>query len=485
MESNNNCITITNDNDHEVKICSSTPVMYTKISELYGAVAGTKCCIGARLFRSRKQSKIIFLVLRQQNHTVQCVHFRTKTNTELGNLIESIPPESVITVTGIIKETKDPVKSCSIQNCEIEIRSVEIVSLSLPELPIQIDEHIYLPACQDNNNNQNERESKLVTRLNNRVLDLRRNDNIFIFKLQSEIEYIIIKFLRKNRFMGIHTPKLIGAASEGGSNVFKVKYFNQDAFLAQSPQLYKQMAICADFPRVYEIGPIFRAEKSFTHRHLTEFIGIDLEMVIEKDYHEILDLFSNMFTVLFHELATVHGPGIQRFFDEFGITPFEYVPGIRIKFYEAVGLLRNAGFTMGDFDDFTTETEKALGKIIKDKYHTDFFMVDNFPTCVRPFYTMPSAENPLYSNSYDFFIRGEEILSGAQRINDYEQLLKSALSHGIDVMKIADYLNSFKYGAYAHGGGGVGLERLVMFYLGINNIRNVSMFPRDPTRITP
>ncbi len=438
----------------------------------------------ARVHRIRIQSKIIFIVARQNSNTIQCIYFKTPNDEETSKNISELTKESIVDITGTIKAVKPAVKSCTIKNFEINILSIKCVSSANSILPIQIDERIYLP--DKSTGDELERESKLVTRLNNRVLDLRKSENQLIFRLQAAISKIIRKFFNRNNFMEIHSPKLIGTASEGGSNVFEVKYFDQCAYLAQSPQLYKQMAICADFQRVYEIGPIFRAEKSYTHRHLTEFTGIDMEMTINQNYHEILDIFNFLFIELFEELKSNFGTEIEEFWSEYGIEPFEFSkPSVRITFKEGVKLLRESGIETGDFDDFNTEKERALGKIIKQKYKTDFFMVDQFPTNIRPFYTQINNDDPNYSNSYDFFIRGEEILSGSQRISDYHLLLSSAKNHNIDIEKISDYLQSFKYGVSPHGGGGIGLERVTMLYLGINNIRNVSLFPRDPTRIIP
>lgn len=444
---------------------------------------GTIINLRGRLHKIRSQAKIIFLVLRQELLTVQCVMIKSNYSTDFIDQVNEITKESIVDVSGLVKEAKPIVKSCTVQNLELELKNITIISLCCPTLPIQIDEHIYLP---EKSFISEERESKLITRLDNRVLDLRRADNRFIFAIQSFVGRTIRNFFDKNNFMEIHSPKLIGAASEGGSNVFEVKYFNQNAYLAQSPQLYKQMAICADFPRIYEIGPVFRAEKSFTHRHLTEFTGIDLEMTFEKDYHEILDIFNNLFIDLFKNLRIKYGTEIDLFSKDFAAERFEFIePSLRISFKEARVLLNKEGMDMGEFEDFNTEKEKALGRIIKRIHHTDFFMVDQFPLAIRPFYTMPNPLDTSYSNSYDFFIRGEEILSGAQRINDYKMLLESAKTHNIDTSKISDYLESFKYGVPLHGGGGIGLERVVMLYLGINNIRNVSLFPRDPVRLTP
>ena len=443
--------------------------------------------VRARVHKIRAQAKIIFMAMRLENQTAQYLFFKSEHKQDTIDYVLNITKESIVDVTAIAKKAEPIVKSCTIQYVEFVIKAITVVSAAPLSIPIQIDEHIYLP--EKTKGDDPEKESKLDTRLNNRVLDLRKADNQLIFRLQAATVKIFRDFLDGLDFMEIHTPKLIGTASEGGSNVFEVKYFGKAAYLAQSPQLYKQMAICADFPLVYEIGPVFRAEKSFTHRHLTEFTGFDIEMVINNDYHEVMRLLDDMFVGLFHNIKALYGTQIEKFWKDFGVEPFEYQMRLEgspvIPFREAVQLLRDAGYEMGDCEDFNTEKEKALGRIVKEKYHSDFFIVDQFPTSIRPFYTMKNPHDPVYSNSYDFFMRGEEVLSGAQRINDYNTLLASAQANGIDTAKIADYLEAFRYGTPVHGGGGIGLERVIMLYLGINNIRNTSMFPRDPSRIAP
>jgi len=278
---------------------------------------------------------------------------------------------------------------------------------------------------------------------------------------------------------------MINSASEGGANVFKINYFQGSAYLAQSPQLFKQMAVCSDFERVFEIGPVFRAENSNTHRHLTEFVGLDMEMAFRFHYHEVLDVLDEMFIHIFD--------GLQKLTSELNTIrkqfPFEdlvyHRPSLRLKFTEAIAMLRAAGENIGDYDDMGTAQEKLLGKLVKEKYNTDFFMLDKFPSAIRPFYTMEDPHDPKYSNSYDFFIRGEEILSGAQRIHDAAMLVQKAKEKNVSTDLIQSYIDAFKYGAPPHAGGGVGMERVVMLYLGLKNIRKTSMFPRDPSRLNP
>jgi len=287
-------------------------------------------------------------------------------------------------------------------------------------------------------------------------------------------------------FLEIHSPKLIGGASEGGSNVFHFKYFGQDACLAQSPQLYKQMVLCGDFDRVFEIGPVFRAEDSNTNRHLCEFTGLDMEMVIKEHYFEVLDVLSEMLIFLFNGIETRYKKELDVIKQQYPFEDFKCKsPIVNFHFKDGVALLKEAGFTQGDFDDLSTENEKALGKIVKEKYDTDFYMLYGYPAAIRPFYTMLDPTDERYTNSYDFFMRGEEITSGAQRIHDAEMLIKRAEHFEIPVNTIQDYIDSFKYGAPAHGGAGFGLERIVKFYCNLLNIRKSSLFPRDPKRIKP
>lgn len=324
-------------------------------------------------------------------------------------------------------------------------------------------------------------------RLDNRVLDLRTMANQAIFRLQSKVCQFFREYLYSKDFQEIHTPKLIPTASEGGSNVFEVKYFDGKAYLAQSPQLYKQMAVVSGMPRVFEIGPVFRAEKSFTHRHLTEFTGLDAEMAFDTNYHEAMLLFQDLLCTVFTRLQKECQPEIEAVAAQFGAHVKDLVikPCV-VNYKDAVKLLNENGHPeMGMYDDLNSEQEKCLGKLVREKYGTDFFILDKFPAAVRPFYTMPDPEDPLYSNSYDMFLRGEEIVSGAQRIHNSELLLKRAAELKVDMTPIMAYVDSFKYGAPPHAGLGCGLDRITFLFLGLHNVRRGSLFPRDPTRVTP
>lgn len=329
------------------------------------------------------------------------------------------------------------------------------------------------------------RKVGLSLRLDHRVIDLRTQANQAIFRIKAGVCALFRQFLNEKGFIEIQTPKLIGTASESGSSVFKLSYFDKEACLAQSPQLYKQMAVNSDLQRVYEIGPIFRAEDSNTHRHLTEFTGLDLEMVIKHHYNEILDLLTELYEFLFTQLYSRYPEEIHIIHKQYFAEDIQWSPLKRFTWKEIIVLLREAGENIGDLDDISTRQEKLLGQIIKATYGIDCYIVDKFPAKIRPFYTMPDVEDDDYSNAYDVFLRGEEICSGSQRIHDVNLLKLRAEQKNVDLNEITSYIESFKYGSYMHGGAGIGLERFVMLFLGLKNIRLCSLFPRDPGRLEP
>ncbi|CAD6198249.1 unnamed protein product [Caenorhabditis auriculariae] len=246
------------------------------------------------------------------------------------------------------------------------------------------------------------------------------------------------------------------------------------------------MAIAGDFDKVFTIGPVFRAEDSNTHRHMTEFVGLDIEMAFNFHYHEVLETIGEVLTEIFRSLQSQFADEIAAVGRQYPAEPFEFCEKpLILKYPDAVALLRENGVEIGDEDDLSTPVEKQLGRLVKDKYKTDFYILDKFPLAVRPFYTMPDPQDKRYSNSYDMFMRGEEILSGAQRIHEPEMLIERAKHHAVDLAKIQAYIDAFKYGCPPHAGGGIGLERVTMLFLGLGNIRLASLFPRDPKRITP
>eukprot|EP00188_Purpureofilum_apyrenoidigerum_P006201 Plantae.Rhodophyta-Purpureofilum_apyrenoidigerum.ctg9216.p1 GENE.Plantae.Rhodophyta-Purpureofilum_apyrenoidigerum.ctg9216~~Plantae.Rhodophyta-Purpureofilum_apyrenoidigerum.ctg9216.p1 ORF type:complete len:583 (-),score=121.27 Plantae.Rhodophyta-Purpureofilum_apyrenoidigerum.ctg9216:277-2025(-) len=454
---------------------------FTRVNELDESKADQQIWIRARLHHLRAAAKNAFLVLRQRSSTVQAILAQTDATPKdmVKWVLKNVTTESILDIKGTVKLAE--VKSCTQTKVEISVERLYMVSKAGQPLP-------FLPDDAARPDSEEGVHVERNTRLNARMVDLRVMAHQAVFRVQSGVCLLFREFLTRENFVEIHTPKLIGGASEGGANVFKLTYFDQPACLAQSPQLYKQMAICGDMERVFEIGPVFRAEHSYTHRHLTEFTGLDFEMAINEHYMEIVKLIDRLFTCIFDGLNERFADELRAVNAQYPFRAFEYRAAgenLVLTYPEGVALLRESGVEMDDFEDLSTETERKLGQIIKEKYGVDFFIMTEYPSAIRPFYTMQSPKNPQYSNSFDVFMRGEEIISGAQRVHDSAVLEKRVAAQGVDVETLRDYINAFKYGAPPHGGCGVGLERVVMLFLDIGNVRETSMFPRDPTRLTP
>lgn len=363
---------------------------FTKIEDL-GNHVGQTVLLTARVQNSRTTGvKILFLTLRQQTVTAQSilVHDKDQISKQMMKFASSITSESLVRVEAVVTKAPELIKSCTVQEYELKIVKVHVIS-EAARLPFSLEDAMR-PTLEGFS------AVLLDTRLNNRVVDLRTTTNHAIFRIQAAVGRLFRGYLDNMGFIEIHTPKLISAASEGGANVFKVSYFKENAFLAQSPQLYKQMMICADFDRVYEIAPVFRAENSLTHRHMTEFMGLDMEMAFQEHYHEVLDTLGHLFVHIFDGLKTLNKSDIEVVNSQYPFEEFKYLPqSLVLQFKEGVKMLRDAGVEVGDFDDFTTENERILGRLVREKYQTDFYILDKFPLAIRPFYTMPDPNNPV------------------------------------------------------------------------------------------
>ncbi|PCH33599.1 aspartate-tRNA ligase [Wolfiporia cocos MD-104 SS10] len=465
---------------------------HTQIATLTPEMDGTPVLIRARVQTSRMQgSKMVFFNLRQRTESVQALLIVApgKVSKQMAKWAGGLSMESIVLVEGTVKKAPEIIKNATIGNVEIHISQIHLVSGIEGVLPFNVEDATRPDAEIEANEEVQFKRVLLDTRLNNRVIDLRTQTNQAVFKLQHAIGGLFREYLEGQGFTEIHSPKLQAAATESGASVFKVNYFKGNAFLAQSPQLAKQMAIAADFERVYEIGPVFRAEDSNTHRHMTEFIGLDLEMAIEEHYHEVMELLDGLFLHMFRSLRQKYSREIEAVRRQFPADEFKWRDGpegtLKLSFREAVDLLVEDGVPREKLDDIDTENEKRLGRLVRAKYDTDYFIIDKFPMALRPFYTMPDPEDPTLSNSYDFFMRGEEILSGAQRVHDPTLLAEGMRAKGIDPASMSSYLDAFKMGCPPHGGGGIGLERVLMLFLKLNNIRRASLFPRDPKRLEP
>uniref|UniRef100_A0A6N2KJS0 aspartate--tRNA ligase n=1 Tax=Salix viminalis TaxID=40686 RepID=A0A6N2KJS0_SALVM len=463
---------------------------WTKVGDLTHELKGKEVLIRGRAQTMRAVGKnMAFIVVREKGFTVQCVVTAQPdvVSKQMVKFAAGLSRESIVDVHGVVSVPSIAIKGTT-QQVEIQVSKLYCVDKAMPTLPINIE---------DASRSEKEIEEalqageKLVrvnqdTRLNNRVLDIRTSANQGIFRIQCQVCNIFRQFLLSEDFIEIHTPKLIAGSSEGGSAVFKLDYKGQPACLAQSPQLHKQMAICGDFGRVFEIGPVFRAEDSYTHRHLCEFTGLDIELEIRQHYTEVMDIVDRLFVTMFDHLNTKCSKDLEAVGRQYPFEPLKYLrKTLRLKFEEGVQMLKEAGVEIDPYGDLNTESERKLGQLVLEKYGTEFYILHRYPLAVRPFYTMPCYDDPKYSNSFDVFIRGEEIISGAQRVHAPELLAERAQACGIDVSTISTYIDSFRYGAPPHGGFGVGLERVVMLFCGLNNIRKTSLFPRDPLRIAP
>jgi len=458
-----------------------------------GVPAGSRIWIRARLATVRVKGKTTFAVLRQHSfHTVQAVKFKSKEDggesaTAVAKFFKTLPLESVLDVYGELVEAN--VRSCTQSTVELQIERAYCVSQSEATLPFLMADAQRSEAEIEESLSTNRPYVRVLQdlRLEHRWLDLRVPAHNATLRLQAAMCQLFRDSLTKRGFVEIHSPKLIAGESEGGAEVFRIDYFGQNASLAQSPQLYKQMALSADFPGVFEVGPVFRAEKSNTNRHLCEFTGLDIEMPINWHYREVINVIHNTLVEIFTAVEEKYADtlAVVRKMYPSEMPSFPKDSPCILSWPEAMNMLADDGITREPMEDLSTEEERTLGKLVLEKYGTDLFFLDRYPSSVRPFYTMPSKDQPEFSNSYDVIFRGQEIGSGAQRCHDPEMLEARCAELGVPVGPLKPYIDSFRHGVPPHGGVGMGLERIVQLYLQLDNIRKAVMFTRDPLRLSP
>lgn len=413
----------------------------------------------------RDQKKMQFLIVRDSTGMVQVV-LEKLLNPSLADRITSLAAESCITAIGIVVE--NPVVKLG----GIELQLLEIKVQNLADSPIALDPFAENLASIDH-------------RMNWRYLDLRRPENLLIFKVQTLVEMAMREYWLENRFIEIHSPKLMGSPSESGAELFELPYFGSKAYLAQSPQFYKQMAMSAGFDRVFEIAPVFRADPSFTSRHMTEFISVDAEISWIDSHEDIMNFMEGWLTYIYTRIEGAYGSDIYKSFGV-KVTPPE-TPFPRIPMEEALAKLRSKEYQLspekkGDIDP---GGERILGQYVKEAYKHDFFFLTDWPASVRPFYHMRHSDQPLLTHSFDLIAKGLEITTGAQREHRYDVLSQQALEKGLSLENIQFYLDFFKFGCPPHGGFGFGLARFLMILLGISNIRDTVFLFRGPTRLHP
>ncbi len=426
----------------------------TMINELQGK-AGEKVLLKGWLHRVRELGKIAFLILRDRTGMVQCI-------VETGKIsIKGIKLESVIEIVGEIKENK----SLDL-GCEIAVEAIKVISAVNYDLPIEI--------------NKGELEAGLDTILNNRVLSLRHPKTNAVFKLQAVLAQSFGEYLKSNAFTQVFSSKIVGGGTEGGTEVFEIKYFDKKAYLAQSPQFYKQMLVGSGFERVFEIGHVYRAESHDTNRHLNEYVSLDLEMGFIEDERDLINLETEMLKYMLSQASLQCSEELRLHNVQLPEIKGE-IPSIPLP--EAIEILKREYGKTDLENDIDPEGERLIADYVYKTFGSEFVFLTHYPRSKRPMYTMP-ADGGL-THSFDLIFRGLEITTGGQRIHSYEQLRTSMLERGLNPDSYPGYMDVFKYGMPPHGGLAIGLERLTAQLLGIKNVREATLFPRDRYRLNP
>lgn len=432
--------------------------------------AGQQVLLQGFIDNIRDSKYIVFIVLKDITGKIQ-ITIEKERHPNLCETLSQLTDDSVISVLGTVA-ANDYVKLNGVEVIPENIR-IESIAEPLPIVRKTISAAKKKKALERSNIDQ---------RMDFRWIDLRTDENQLMFKIQTTMVNSMRQYLLADNFIEIHTPKLIGTASESGADVFEVKYFDQKAFLAQSPQFYKQMAMAGGFERIFEVGPVFRAEKSHTNRHTTEFTGFDLELSYIDSYQEVMDLEANMLTHMLGEISQKYGEQIKEAFGSQVIIPSLPFPAIALhKLYEE--LEKNYGYVVDESEkgDLTTEAEQLSYQWVQEKYGHEFLFVTDFDAAKRAFYHMRSENGiPL---GYDLIWRGVEITTGAQREHRYDILKKQAAEKGLDE-DVKFYLEFFKYGCPPHGGFGLGVDRLTMLLLHMG-IKDAMLIFRGPNRLNP
>jgi nondiscriminating aspartyl-tRNA synthetase len=429
----------------------------TKINELKEKV-GNKVLIKGFIHEIRDQSKVKFILIRDNSGIIQTV--TTIDKKEIFEKIARIPKESVLSIEGTVKAEKH-----APSGIEIQVEKYEILSEADNDLPISVVEKGEPPA--------------LPKRLDYRWIDLRKPRNLLIFKIWTDMEAAMREYWLSHGFIQIHTPKFVAGATESGAELFSLDYFGKKASLAQSPQFYKQMAMASGFERIFEIGPVFRANKSHTVRHDTEFTSVDIEVSHIESHEDIMKIEEEWMTHILKRIKEKYDKQIKEIFGVEVIVP--KIPFPRITMAEALDLLKKE-YKHSCVGDLDPEGERLLCEHFKKSHGSEFVFVKDWSLEVRPFYHM--RENGL-SKSYDLLWKGMEITTGAQREHRYEILKKQAKEKKVPIEGIKEYLEFFRFGCPPHGGYGLSPTRVLMLMLGIKNVREVTFLPRDTERLNP
>ena len=415
----------------------------------------------------RDQKKVQFIVLRDESGAVQLVNPRTTdadgvvVADEPATTISGLAQGSFVTVTGELKHDE----RVKLGGIEIKLTTLDVVTHAIPETPIAAD-------------------SSLDKRMDWRFLDLRHPKQNLVFRIQTTFEHALRNYWVERDFIEIHTPKLMASASESRAELFEVEYFETTAYLAQSPQFFKQMAQSAGFGKVFEVGPAFRADPSFTSRHATEFTSIDAEISWIDSHEDVMALHEDLLVAAFTAVREKHGDEVKALFDVEVTVPNQPFP--RIPLAEAKEIVKARGYTVPrEDDDIDPEGERQISAYVLEKFGHEFVFLTDYDSSIRPFYHMRNAHDAAVTNSYDLIFNGTEISTGAQREHRVDVLVEQAKEKGVDPDELGGYLDFFRYGVPTHGGFGMGLARVLMLMLHQASIREVTYLFRGPTRLEP
>ena len=425
-------------------------------NECTSEIAGSDITVMGWVHEIRDFGGIMFVILRDVTGRVQVTAPSKKVEADILEELRNLRKESVVAIKGMAQEApKAP------NGVEILPKEVKILNLANQPLPMDPTEKV---------------KAGIDTRLDSRFLDIRKENVSAIFKIKGQMFHTIRDFFYDNGFYEINTPKLVASATEGGTELFPITYFEREAFLGQSPQLYKQMMMSAGFDKVYEIGQIFRAEEHDTLRHLNEAISIDMEASFMDDV-DVKNILNDMMVKLITDIN-------DKCSDELDILEYKLeVPQGRfpdIDYDEAVDLINARGVEMEYGEDLSREAEKVLGDEMDD-----FYFLSGWPTEIKPFYVMPYEDQPQKCHAFDLMYKNIELSSGATRIHQYDLLIEQMTKKDLSPESFDSYLKAFKYGMPPHAGWGLGADRLNMVLTGVENIRETVLFPRDRHRLTP
>jgi nondiscriminating aspartyl-tRNA synthetase len=423
-----------------------------------GDYAGKTIRMEGSVHTIRDMGDVAFVIIRKSEGLVQCVFEEGKTEFDLSLLKE----ESAIRVTGVVSaEERAP------HGFELRLTAIEVLSQPAEVLPIAISKW--------------KLNTSLETKLALRPITLRNPMERAKFRIQEGIVRGFRDFLHLQKFTEIRTPKIVARGAEGGSNVFKLDYFNKKAELGQSPQFYKQTMVGV-YDRVFEVAPVFRAEKHNTTRHINEYTSMDFEMGYIDSFEEIMEMETGMLQYTFDLLLKEYAPELKML--KIDLPDVSNIPTVRFdKAKELVSEKYNR--KIRNPYDLEPEEEVLIGRYFKEECGSDFVFVTHYPSKKRPFYAMDDPTDERFTLSFDLLFRGLEITTGGQRIHDYDTIIKKMESRGMNPEDISTYLMIFRYGMPPHGGLGIGLERLTMRLLDEANIRETTLFPRDVTRLEP